>query len=163
MSKPERKNRSGKSQKVPITTGVLGQEYFQPYADYARTLRAWLVAYGIGAPVIFLGNEKMWDVLRKSGKAGSIGPLFLVGVALQVVITFLNKFSMWALYYGEIEASVKNRWYYKAADWFSDKIIIDIVVDLATITILTLATWNVLRIVFAGDLPSRVPALLASQ
>lgn len=30
---------------------------FQNYADYSKTLRAWLVAYGIGGPVLFRGQK----------------------------------------------------------------------------------------------------------
>lgn len=32
-------------------------EHFNNYADYSRTLRAWLVAYGIGGPVLFVTNK----------------------------------------------------------------------------------------------------------
>jgi hypothetical protein len=31
--------------------------YFEEYSEYAKTLRIWLVAYGVGAPVVILSNE----------------------------------------------------------------------------------------------------------
>ena len=38
-------------------TEASGGGHFENYAEYAKTLRSWLVAYGIGGPVLFLTNK----------------------------------------------------------------------------------------------------------
>ena len=35
------------------------EELYKAYEEHAKTLRTWLVAYGIGAPVVFLTNEQL--------------------------------------------------------------------------------------------------------
>lgn len=60
----------------------------------------WLVAYGIGAPVLFLTQSGVADALRKTGAARSIALTFLVGVSVQVLSALLYKTTMWQLYMG---------------------------------------------------------------
>ena len=74
--------------------------HFQNYADYSRTLRAWLVAYGIGGPILFVTNDKITEKVSKSGFATEIIALFLAGVGLQVLLSMVNKWGAWHLYRG---------------------------------------------------------------
>jgi len=36
---------------------------FEAYGSAATSLRTWLVAYGIGAPVFFLSKDNLWRAL----------------------------------------------------------------------------------------------------
>lgn len=84
---------------VPVVPGKNGSdsrsELYAAYDGYSRALRTWLVAYGIGAPVLLMTNDALWLAVAESGDAAWIGALFLVGVALQVVLTAVNKTAMW--------------------------------------------------------------------
>jgi hypothetical protein len=73
-------------------------EYYTAYEHYSGVLRTWLVAYGIGAPVVVLTNESLWQTLRTNGDSSAIGVLFMSGVALQVLLAALNKAIMWGSY-----------------------------------------------------------------
>ena len=75
-------------------------EYYNAYHYYSNLLRTWLVAYGVGGPILFLSNEALWKRLASDGT--SLGFLFLGGVALQVIVAALNKTVMWACYFGEL-------------------------------------------------------------
>ena len=73
-------------------------ELFKVYAEYSKTLRTWLVAYGIGAPVLFLTNETLARTFVKSPQARIVAFSFLMGVLLQVFLALLNKNVMWVCY-----------------------------------------------------------------
>lgn len=77
------------------------REYFGTYAEHTRVLRTWLVAYGVGGPVLILTNDKILLKVSGAPDASSIALLFGVGVAAQVLIAFINKVALWGVYYGE--------------------------------------------------------------
>jgi len=115
--------------------------YFKVYQEYNLILRAWFVSFGIGAPVIFLVNEKLYEKLTnlKISWPWVIYP-FLFGLLLQVLIAFLNKTINWSIYFGEENANFKTRWLYKKSEWLSEKYGIDIAVDLITIAVFSFST-----------------------
>lgn len=41
--------------------------FYEAYAGFARNLRIWFVAYGIGGPVLFLTNSEVWQKVSESG------------------------------------------------------------------------------------------------
>jgi hypothetical protein len=114
------------------------EEFYKAYEDYSRTLRTWLVAYGIGGPVLMLTNDRISKVLLTSGNARIIAGFFLAGVAIQVGITAINKAAMWICYFSEEE---ENRWWCNAAHWLSSQFWIDLICDLGTLTAFAIATW----------------------
>ena len=69
--------------------------FFQAYAEFAKTLRTWFIAYGIGAPALVLSNKDLWITVKNSGCLAYIAFLFLVGVAFQVIRAFIYKNAMW--------------------------------------------------------------------
>jgi len=77
------------------------EAYFDAYQEYSKVLRTWFVVYGIGGPVLLLTNETLARALKASGEGKCLAAFFLAGVALQVVLAALNKFSMWGIYFGE--------------------------------------------------------------
>ena len=54
-------------------------------------LRLWLVAYGVGGPVLLLSSSEVTAKVVASGQAYLIVVPFLLGVPLQVVNAALNK------------------------------------------------------------------------
>jgi len=120
--------------------------FYKVYEEYSKTLRTWLVAYGIGGPVLLLTNESVSKRMAASGRVKEIALLFLVGVGLQVLLATLNKTVMWACYYGEHEPTFKKKRRYKLASWISEQFWMDFVVDLASLGLFGWVTFCVFRI-----------------
>ena len=114
--------------------------FFDAYAEFARTLRTWLVAYGIGGPVLFITNDTAFTRLRSSGYMGFIGLCFLLGVALQVFGALMNKITMWTIYFGEDNEAFRQRRLYKLFDRLSECILIDLLWDVGSIVLFSWAT-----------------------
>ena len=116
------------------------------YSDYSRTLRAWLVAYGIGGPVLFLTQEHINSKVAESGQGRWIVYLFLAGVSLQILIALINKWVNWYLYAYEDQDEDAQPWHYRVASWICDKFYIDIVCDIGSVVAFTWATLKALLI-----------------
>ena len=124
-------------------TSDLEKGYFDAYASATTHLRTWLVAYGIGAPVLFLSNEDLWQVLAGAKCASCVGFLFLGGVALQILIALINKNVMWFCYYGETKPAFKASRTYKVCYCLSEWFWVDIGFDVLSIAFFIAATYKV--------------------
>ena len=122
--------------------GTKSEEYLATYAEHSKVLRTWLVAYGIGAPVLLVTNDTISKAIKASGDGKIIAGCFLSGVALQIFLATLNKASMWGIYYGEENQSFKTSIRYKLTFWFSENYCIDFVADIATLVVFGIATWK---------------------
>jgi len=120
------------------------QHNFDAYLDYAKTLRAWFIAYGVGAPVLFLTKKEVADKLAQSPSKDLIVYLFLVGVCLQILISLANKWGNWYVYAFKTKSSSKETKPYKFAHWFIYQFWIDIVCDVGSAIAFGLATVKVL-------------------
>ena len=69
------------------------------YAEYNKTLRAWLVGFGFGVPALFIVNAAAQEKLLKAANAKYIIWLFLIGAAGQVTMAFINKIVTWCAYH----------------------------------------------------------------
>ena len=118
--------------------------FFANYSEYAKTLRAWLVAYGIGGPVLFLTNKELSTALKLSVYRHSIVDLFLLGVVLQLLLAFINKWCAWHMYVGEYDRSFQKRLSYKIWSWLNERIWIDLLVDGGSLIAFSVSTWLVL-------------------
>ena len=120
--------------------------FYTAYAEFAKNLRVWFLAYGIGATAIFVTNEGAGKRLLSSGAAEGVVYLFLVGVALQIFVALLYKTAMWYLYMGEFDAKEKESWQHWLADKISNSYSIELLCDLATIFCFGAATYQLIRI-----------------
>src|SRR5262245_32678936 len=107
--------------------------YEEPYLVFARTLRTWFVAYGIGGPLVFLNQEKLLDRLVRSGQAQFVAGCFLGGVAIQIGTSIVYKAAMWHLYRAEYDDSVKKRLLYSFFDWVSEAFWLEFALDALTL------------------------------
>lgn len=119
-------------------------EFYEPYSAFARTLRTWFVAFGIGVPALLITNEKAREVLRDSGCARCVAGIFLVGVAIQVATTLLYKSAMSYLYLSEDNPSMKGGCLYKCFDWISESFLLEFSADFATLLLFCWATCKLL-------------------
>ena len=125
------------------------ESHFQNYGDYSRTLRVWLVAYGIGGPVLFLTNENLAQKVSSSCYTNQITILFLSGVGLQIVLSLINKWCAWHMYKGAGDPVYQKTRRYKFWGFVNAQSWIDFWIDLISIIAFIFATWRVLN-VFLG-------------
>jgi hypothetical protein len=123
--------------------------FYESYANFSRTLRAWLVAYGVGVPVLLVSQEFIAKAIIKAGTGDLVTWLFLAGVAIQVLAALLYKYSMGYLYFAEMDSGLKNTLQVKAAVWLSNAIWLEAVFDIAAIAIFVWGTFLVVASVLA--------------
>lgn len=124
-------------------------DIYKAYEEHSRNLRTWLVAYGIGGPVLIVSNQRLSDLLINSADLRNYIYAFLGGVAIQVFLSVLNKNVMWGCYCGEQLEEYRNRILYKFANWFSVQYWIDFLADLISIILFVYATFGILNIIFS--------------
>lgn len=136
--------------------------HFSNYAEYSKTLRSWLVAYGIGGPVLFLISKDAPEKLSKSPHIELIVSLFVAGVASQILLAFLNKWAAWHMYSGGYDRHLtlvgdnscgrhhESRTY-RVWHWINKQSWIDFVVDLGALSSFSVATWLVLSILLTSS------------
>ena len=128
------------------TTTNVRAAYFEGYSSFAKTLRTWLVAYGVGGPALVLTQKALADRLMASGTAPRITMLFLIGVACQVLTALIFKASMWYLYLGEGKPDLQRLKRYKVANWVSEAFWIEIGLDLVSLACFGIATYWLLNV-----------------
>lgn len=124
--------------------------HFANYAEYSKTLRSWLVAYGIGGPVLFLTNKDAPAKLASSPHLKTIVTLFVAGVALQIFLAFINKWAAWHLYKASIREDYEQTRLYKVWFWINEQSWIDFFVDLGALGAFSVATWIVLNVLLGS-------------
>jgi hypothetical protein len=123
----------------PPGTRYSDTHYYQEYNEYATTLRTWLVAYGIGGPVLYLTQQNLPPEIQTSPHAARIALLFLAGVVIQVGSALLYKAAAWRLHYTQeliTPRQQKPPW----AEWVEKHYWIDIATDGLTIILFAWAT-----------------------
>ena len=143
--------------------------HYKVYEEHMKTLRAWFAAYGVGGPVLFITQNDFATTLVSSGLSQLVGVLFLVGVLLQALVALFNKWVNWGLYYFdeddvdtssavdtvettdvETDTQAKSQKLQRFCESYSSKVWIDIVADLATLVLFSIATILVLIEVSKG-------------
>lgn len=112
------------------------------YEEYNKSLRVWLLSFGIGAVVLLISNP---DLARKFANAptkSSVVTLFLIGCAIQVFIAFINKVCSWCMYNGDLNEEFTQTYYYKIADAVNSWFWLDVLLDLATIILFGFAIYK---------------------
>jgi hypothetical protein len=125
--------------------------FYESYIQYARTLRAWFVAYGIGVPVLLVSQEFIARAIIKAGTGELITWLFLIGVAVQVLAAFLYKYAMNYLYFDEVGGELEGTRRLKFAVWLSNAIWLEMLFDVISIG---LFSWGTFLVVAAALAPA---------
>lgn len=119
-------------------------DFYGPYAEFAKTLRTWLIAYGIGVPALLISTEKCWEKIAASGQMRTLGIVFLAGVAIQVAMALLYKSLMWQLYIAEIHPEREQTCLYRFAKKASDLFWPEFLMDIASFGLFAWATIKAL-------------------
>lgn len=126
---------------------VKPEEIFRTYEEYAKTLRTWFVAYGIGGPVLFLTNDSVREAFTTTELGKRIGMTFLLGVGIQVVLAFLNKAANLSGYFAAIQPERNSRRSSRLWAKFGEQDWVDFVADFVTIALFGWATWAAFNLV----------------
>jgi hypothetical protein len=118
--------------------------YHSAYADFAKNLRVWLLAYGIGAPILLVSEPRVAESIAAAPDTRLIISLFFAGVALQIGMAVLYKAAMWYMYLGELKGAVRATTRYRISDWLTMQFWIEISADICTIALFGVATLRVL-------------------
>ena len=118
--------------------------FFEPYSEFAKILRTWLIAYGIGVQALLVSTDKCWDRIAVSGQLRTLGILFLAGVAIQVLMALFYKSLMWQLYIAEIHPEREQTRLYRFALKVSDLFWPEFILDALSIGLFAIATCKAL-------------------
>lgn len=121
-------------------------DLFEDYDAFAKVLRTWFVAYGVGGPVLLLTNDTVSSKIADSGCARGIASAFLIGVGLQVLFTLLNKAALWGCYKAARDSKLRERLVYRIAEWFAYVLWLDLLVDFVSFVLFAFATYRVFTI-----------------
>ena len=119
-------------------------DFYEPYAEFAKTLRTWLIAYGIGVPALLVSTDKCWDKIAATGQMRILGIVFLSGVAIQVVVALIYKSLMWQLYIAEIHPEREQTRLYQFAQYVSDLFWPEFLLDVISFGLFAWATLKAL-------------------
>ncbi len=114
---------------------------FAAYSEYNKTLRTWLVAFGIGGPALFMTNDAIAKRLAAVGTLKMVVALFLAGVGVQVIGALLNKACNWYVYQAYSPGGVKGTLRHRCAEWLTSHFWIDVFLDLVSISVFGWALW----------------------
>ena len=117
--------------------------FYDAYASFSRTLRAWLVAYGVGVPVLLVSQEFIASAIVRAGNGALVTWLFLAGVAIQVIAALLYKYSMAYLYFSAADSGLDGGLRVKAAEWLSNAIWLEALFDITSIVLMVWGTYLV--------------------
>jgi hypothetical protein len=124
-----------------------GHGYYQNYAEYNRTLRAWFVVFGVGGPATLIVNKELSLQLAQAGALRYVVALFLIGAAAQVAIALVNKTASWYCYAAELNPKLLRDPVHRFWAWVNQQFILDVVMDLISVVTFTAAIWELFRLV----------------
>jgi hypothetical protein len=81
---------------------------FDAYSEYARLLRTWLVAYGIGGPILFLNTKNVYERIHQSPIERFVVFTFLAGLLFQVAMALIYKWVTWFIWAARFRAELKG-------------------------------------------------------
>jgi hypothetical protein len=130
--------------------------HFSNYAEYSKTFRSWMVAYGIGGPILLLTSKDAPQSIAKSPHLQAIVTLFIVGVGIQIFLALINKWAAWHMYKGAYSKHQKEEndpdgdnhhesVTYKFWKWINRLSWIDFCCDVGAVIVFSIATWLILR------------------
>lgn len=127
---------------------VDSEGHYKIFEEYSKVVRSWFIAYGVGAPVLFLTQEHISKKIVDSGEGTSIILLFLGGVFIQALIAVINKWNNWYIYlaYDNEKEFGDQTDIVKFCSILSEQAWIDISIDILSFALFIIATAKVLFI-----------------
>lgn len=123
---------------------TLKSDYYEPYTYFSRTVRMWMVAYAIGAPVLFVSQEYVSEKISGSGEAFLITMLFLSALCIQIGSALIYKYALWFLHLGVDDANIQNSKGFLISNWLIKRLWPTVLFDISSVALFVLATYKVL-------------------
>src|SRR5882672_3970720 len=102
--------------------------YYQEYSEYAKNVRIWFVAYGVGGPALILTQPSLYNSVLASGHARGIALAFLIGVLVQILTALLYKAAAWNLHYSQERGQGQPApWAKRVERWYWIDVMADII------------------------------------
>ena len=120
--------------------------YYTAYGIFARTLRTWFIAYGIGLPALLFTQERLQERFLNSSLHGQVIAYLLLGVLVQVFTALLYKGAMWYLYMGERHKRTQSSHVYRFSEKVSEAFWLESILDGSTVILFGYATLLLLRV-----------------
>lgn len=115
-------------------------QWLSDYREFAKVVRTWFVAWGIGGPVLLMTSRSVQSRFVESGHARAIVVWFLAGVALQVWLAVVNKTAVWLCYDAVRQGRNPIAWAERWAFAFGPEVIVD---GLSFVVFLIATVWAV--------------------
>jgi len=122
--------------------------YYDSYKEFSWKFRLWVVAYGVSTPVILLSKESNMDLIRDSPLGLWAIAGCMVGVLLQVALTWVYKTCMWYAHLNHTQEIRDDFWLYIWSEKISKMYWIEALVDLFTVLLFVGSTGVLLWLVF---------------
>jgi hypothetical protein len=119
------------------------------YGYCTNILRAWFGAYSIGVPALILSTDKLRQSILACGLSKQILGCFAGAIALQVLLTFINKYTQYGVYERYGTSHTKN-WFTKGSETVSDWILVDFSADVGTIILLVIGSLMTFSVIAAA-------------
>ena len=112
---------------------------YDAFLEYARLLRTWLVAFGIGGPILFLNIQGVYDTLRASDDRWLLLSVFFAGLGLQVLSALLHKWVAWFVVVGAVSERVRRLPLYRFSIFMANFPWIGVIADVGTVVLFAYA------------------------
>lgn len=117
------------------------------YKDHSATLKKWFAGYAGGVPAFLALNQNVWAKVLKSGLASTICGLIFAGIFIQIAVLLIYKTSNsigWLAAKGRVK---EGDVIYKVSKSITGGICFDVITDVLTLILFTLAGWLVFRLI----------------
>jgi hypothetical protein len=121
------------------------KDFLEGYKTSAALLKAWLGAYSVGVPAFLFTHDKVLTKLVAQGHALCVAQIFGIAIALQVAVTFANKYIQWGVYARHSEPKRIDA-YTDLCEKMSEWIWVDALADATTIALLA---WGSVVVFFS--------------
>lgn len=122
---------------------------FKAYEEYAKTLRAWFVAFGIGGATLLVTTGSLKTDLRNAGVFNIVAYSFVFGIGAQILLAAVNKYANYSVYFlSDLKEAQREpypilRLFQEISTWY----MFDMVLDLLTMTSFAIASCLILKVI----------------
>jgi hypothetical protein len=120
-------------------------DYWQSYERFSTSVRNWLIAYGVGGPVLLVSQDSVAARVLASGQVAWIGGFFLAGVLLQVVKGIAYRTTSWYGIESTQTPESHTTWQMRVSQWINGAVWLEVLCDVVTIALFAVATALAVR------------------
>ncbi len=124
------------------------KSFLEVYSSYNTALRNWFISVGVGGPAFLLTDNPFSVAILKTDKFKYIIMLFVLGLAIQILVVFINKHMAW-INYAAKDVDIKNKpseFWKSIADRVSEMYWIDLIADILSVLLFAYAILVVFQV-----------------